>query len=67
MHSIVDLDGTSVARLRADPEDEPTLTLMSPTVILGANAYPAESFSISGRLGLENLRNLLNEYLEGED
>jgi acetoacetate decarboxylase len=67
MHSIVDLDGTNVARLRAEDGEEPHLTLMSPAYPIGPNMYPAESFAIAGRLGLENLRNLINEYLDGED
>jgi hypothetical protein len=63
MHAVEDLDGTNIARARADA-DTCQITILAASGFSGDKYYPAESITVSGVQAIADLHNLCGRLLE---
>ena len=63
MHTLQDLDGTNIVRGQVDADGTPTLTIMAPSGFSEQGYYPAESVTITSRIAVASLHELLSAML----
>jgi hypothetical protein len=64
MHVVEDIDGVSIVRGFADPDGSCSLSLCAPSGFADGHFYPAESFTIDTREGVEALAAMCLRILE---